>query len=56
MPDQPGDCRTEEAHATLALGTQPIVVLRKERKALDRANARVTRCADHYDNVRKALR
>lgn len=56
MPEQPADCRVKEAHATLTIGAEPVVVLRKERTALDRANARITRCADNYDNVRSALR
>ena len=56
LPALPEDCRAQEAHASLVAGVEIRSVLRRERAALDRANSRVTRCADNYDAVAKALR
>ncbi|WP_064681749.1 hypothetical protein [Rhizobium bangladeshense] len=40
----------QEAHAALTEGTEKLSALDRERAALDRANARVIRCADHIDD------
>lgn len=52
----PDDCRIREAHARLAVGMEIRSALKRERAALDRANDRVTRCADYFDdfNARQA--
>lgn len=55
MPALPADCRHLEPHAPVAVGLDPVSVLKRERAVSDRANARVARCADNYDNVAKAL-
>ncbi|MEO3997166.1 hypothetical protein [Mesorhizobium sp. CAU 1732] len=47
----PDDCRTIEPHAALVDGAEIRSVLKRERAALDRANARVTRCADYHDDL-----
>jgi hypothetical protein len=44
-----------EPHAPLKVGDEVISVLKRERRATDRANARVQRCAHHYDNVAAGL-
>ncbi|MBX5238612.1 hypothetical protein [Rhizobium sp. NLR22b] len=46
----PDDCRKQEPHAALPEGAEKLSVLDRERDALDRANARVIRCADHIDD------
>lgn len=40
----------------MALGDEARTVLKAERRQLDKANARVLRCAGHYDRTAKALR
>lgn len=52
LPDQPADCRVEEAHAALKAGDEVRSVLVRERSALDRQNARTDRCADFYADVK----
>jgi hypothetical protein len=52
LPDQPTDCRKQEAHAEVAAGAEVRSVLIRERAALDRQNARGGRCADFYDDVK----
>lgn len=56
VPPLPDDCRVQEQHAVVSIDGEVIAVLKRERSALNRANARVKRCADNYDNVAKALR
>lgn len=55
LPDLPDDCRVQEAHAPLYAGAEALVVLRQERRALDRQNARTMRCAAFYDTARSGL-
>ena len=45
----PADCHEKEAHAPLAVGTEARSALKRERQALDRANSRVVRCAEHAE-------
>lgn len=52
LPDQPADCRKQEAHAEVIAGAEARSVLIRERAALDRQNARGVRCADFYDDVK----
>lgn len=56
MPPLPDDCRAQEPHAELREGAQAITVLKRERTATNKANARVLRCADNYENVAAALK
>nr|WP_085044369.1 hypothetical protein [Ensifer aridi] len=56
LPALPDDCRKVEPHAPVVVGADPVSVLKRERGATDRANARVIRCAENYDNVARALR
>lgn len=55
MPDLPGDCRKQEPHAPLTIGMESRVAIRAERRATDRANARVGRCAAFYDDTKAGL-
>lgn len=47
----PDDCRASEPHAPLYEGAEARSILKRERAALDRANARVGRCADYHDDL-----
>ncbi|OYR16703.1 hypothetical protein CEV32_4337 [Brucella rhizosphaerae] len=51
LPVYPDDCRMKEPHAPLADGAEIRSVLKRERQALDRQNARTDRCADFYDGI-----
>ncbi|TIR87400.1 MAG: hypothetical protein E5X05_01365 [Mesorhizobium sp.] len=55
LPPLPSDCRAVEPHAPVPVGAEALSVLKRERRATDRANARVQRCARHYDNTAAAL-
>lgn len=44
-----------EAHAPLKVGDEARAVLKRERGQLDKANARVGRCAGFYDATKKAF-
>lgn len=54
LPDLPEDCRKREPHRIRA-GDEAITALKRERRALDRANARVGRCATFYDDTKTRL-
>lgn len=56
LPDLPADCRKKEPHAELKVGAEVRSILKRERAALDRQNARTSRCADNYDNIRERLK
>lgn len=51
LPAYPDDCRKNEDHAPLTDGAEVRSVLKRERQALDRQNARTDRCAEFYDNL-----
>ena len=55
LPEFPDDCRTLEPHAPLTAGAELRSLLKRERRALDSANARVTRCAEFYDATKDSL-
>jgi hypothetical protein len=55
LPPLPDDCRRRELHALDAVGDEAVVLWKAERRATNRANDRVTRCAQNYDNVAAAL-
>lgn len=46
----PVDCKTVEPHAPLIIGQDPLIPLKLERKALNRANARTSRCVEHAES------
>ncbi|MFC6488043.1 hypothetical protein [Nitratireductor sp. GCM10026969] len=52
LPDQPADCRVRE-HSGVIVGDRLDVALIKTDRALGRANARVIRCADWYDDIKQ---
>lgn len=54
MPDLPAECRRKVPHA-FKVGDEAVTALKKERRALDRANARGARCAGFYDATKKNL-
>lgn len=56
LPSLPDDCRFEEPHAAAAVGDEARTVLKAERRQLNKANARVVRCADNYDATARALK
>ena len=55
LPALPADCRVKEPHAPMKVGDEARAVLKRERGQLDKANARVGRCAGFYDTTRKAF-
>lgn len=58
LPDMPAECAKEEAHAALYEGAEALVVLKQERRATARANARIRRCngtGGFYDQLRAGL-
>lgn len=55
LPAWPDDCRKKEPHAALAEGAEIRSILKRERGALDRQNARTDRCAGHYDELAREI-
>ena len=51
----PDDCYVTEAHAPLLIGPDARSILKRERAALDRQNARTIRCADFFDDLAEHL-
>ncbi|MBA8818998.1 hypothetical protein FHW00_001311 [Ochrobactrum sp. P6BSIII] len=56
LPAYPEDCRTKEPHAELNEGTEIRSILKRERDALDRQNARTDRCAGFYDELARGMK
>ncbi len=56
LPALPEDCSRHEPHAPLLAGAELRSVLKRERAAVDRGNARVDRCAAHYDRLKGILK
>ncbi|KAB2784086.1 hypothetical protein F9K99_03870 [Brucella anthropi] len=54
--EYPDDCRKNEPHAPLIEGAEVRSILKRERAALDRQNARTDRCAEFYDSWARGLR
>jgi hypothetical protein len=52
LPDYPQDCRALTPHAAIDVGAELRSVLVRERGQLDKANSRVGRCADFFDDVK----
>jgi hypothetical protein len=55
LPALPEDCRRHEAHAPLVAGAELRSALKRERASVDRGNARIDRCAEHYDGLKARL-
>ena len=56
LPPMPADCSAEEPHAALYVGLEPTIVIKAERRATARANARIRRCngaGGFYDTLRE---
>lgn len=53
LPPLVADCRKQEPHYAINEGDEARSVIIGERRALGRANARVTRCASFYNDVLK---
>ncbi len=51
LPDYPQDCRTLTPHAPIDVGAEFRSVLARERGQLNKANARVVRCGQFYDET-----
>jgi hypothetical protein len=51
LPSWPAECRIAEPHASIHTGDELRALLKRERAALDRANARQKRCAEFYDDL-----
>lgn len=53
LPQRPVECvnRAKEEHSDLKNGAEIRVLLRNERKALERQQARQDRCESFYDDV-----
>lgn len=56
LPPQPPECRQTLAHAPVAIGLDPVLVLAGERRVVNRLNGVVKRCAGFYDATAAALR
>lgn len=52
----PADCEHQEPHAVETLGADILSMLKLERAALDRANARVKRCAQFQKSQVEAFK
>ncbi|CDP50954.1 hypothetical protein [Devosia sp. DBB001] len=48
-------CRQDVEHAPLTIGASPVVVLKRERVQLDRANGEKRNCAAFYLNLKADL-
>jgi hypothetical protein len=55
LPALPDDCRVKEPHAALSVGAEARLAIKAERRATDRANARVGRCAGFYDATKAGI-
>ncbi len=56
LPDWPADCAVRESHAPLVVGSEIRSILKRERSALNRANARVGRCAEFYSSLKAGIK
>jgi hypothetical protein len=55
LPPLPGECRQAIPHAPVALGSNPVSVLARERGQLDIANGTISRCAGFYADVKSRI-
>lgn len=49
---QPAECYEDTPHAALVRGEEQIVLLRRERGQVDKANAKQRRCANYNEALR----
>jgi hypothetical protein len=54
MPELPEDCRAQEGYRP-KVGDEAVAALKLQRRATQRANRRVLRCADFYDETKRGL-
>jgi hypothetical protein len=55
IPDQPAECRKTVPHAARKIGDEAVSVIERSDRQLDKANARILRCAADRDNVKSKL-
>ena len=55
LPEYPEDCRRQEPHAPLIIGTEIRSILKRERTQLDKANAKTERCAGFYQDLKERI-
>lgn len=55
VPDQPADCRETVPYAARKVGDEAVSVIERSDRQLDKANARILRCAADRDNVKSRL-
>jgi hypothetical protein len=55
LPPLPSECRRAVPHAPVAIGSNPVVVLARERGQLDAANSTIDRCSRFYADVKAGL-
>nr|WP_245274040.1 hypothetical protein [Rhizobium leguminosarum] len=55
LPALPDDLRKHEPHAPIVEGQPVISILARERQALDRANGRLQRTVEFYDDIKTRL-
>lgn len=53
LPPLPERCKRQVPHASLATGSEAVVVLKRERAQLDVANATIALCARNYETVQQ---
>lgn len=56
LPAAPADLKKQEPHAVIAEGMEALSVLKRERQALARANARIARWNGFYAALRANLK
>ena len=56
IPKMPADCDVKEPHADVTIGAEALSILKRERAALNRQNARTGRCVEFHDNLARKLR
>ena len=52
LADQPAECGIDTPHASLVLGEEAVVTLRRERQQLDKSNFSKARCYTFNENQR----
>lgn len=55
VPELPGECRKQYAHAALRPGDEAIVAIDRERAVTRAANRTIANCAAWNDTLRKEL-
>ena len=55
IPDIPGECRKQYAHATVRPGDEAVVAIDRERAVTNAANLTIRNCAAWNDALRKEM-